>query len=81
MLLAGFHTQTIRLDQVFRPCEHLASKDVMHAFRASETSAPFGSVDGGTLLIDQWRDQPELVVNTSSQCAFIRLIDGILTND
>lgn len=37
---------------------------------ALDVIAPFGSIDGGTLSIDQWQGQPVLVVNTASQCAF-----------
>lgn len=37
---------------------------------ALDIAAPFGSIDGGTLSIDQWQGQLVLVVNTASQCAF-----------
>lgn len=44
---------------------------------ALETNAPFESIDGGTLSIDQWLGQPVLVVNTASQCAFTRQYRGL----
>lgn len=44
---------------------------------ALEINAPFGSIDGGTLSIDQWRGQPVLVVNTASQCAFTQQYRGL----
>lgn len=44
---------------------------------ALETKAPFGSIDGGTLSIDQWLGQPVLVVNTASQCAFTQQYRGL----
>jgi glutathione peroxidase len=44
---------------------------------ALETNAPFDSIDGGTLSIDQWHGRPVLVVNTASQCAFTRQYRGL----
>lgn len=44
---------------------------------ALETNVPFGSIDGGTLSIDQWLGQPVLVVNTASQCAFTQQYRGL----
>ncbi|MEL7516688.1 MAG: glutathione peroxidase [Pseudomonadota bacterium] len=44
---------------------------------ALETNAPFDSIDGGTLSIDQWLGQPVLVVNTASQCVFTRQYRGL----
>jgi glutathione peroxidase len=44
---------------------------------ALETKTPFGSIDGGTLSIDQWLGQPMLVVNTASQCAFTQQYRGL----
>ncbi|WP_281968193.1 glutathione peroxidase [Roseovarius nanhaiticus] len=45
--------------------------------RAMDLAAPFASIDGGELAVDQWRGQPVLVVNTASQCAFTRQYRGL----
>jgi glutathione peroxidase len=44
---------------------------------ALETNTPFGSIDDGTLSIDQWLDQPVLIVNTASQGAFTKQYRGL----
>lgn len=44
---------------------------------ALDLRAPFASIDGGTLSLDQWRGQPVLVVNTASQCAYTRQYRGL----
>jgi len=44
---------------------------------ALDMRAPFQSIDGGTLSLEQWRGQPVLVVNTASQCAFTRQYRGL----
>ena len=45
--------------------------------RALDLSAPFESIDGGTLSIADWHGRPVLVVNTASQCAFTRQYRGL----
>ncbi|MDQ2090988.1 glutathione peroxidase [Marimonas arenosa] len=45
--------------------------------RALELSAPFDSIDGGTLSLAQWQGQPVLVVNTASQCGFTYQYRGL----
>ena len=40
--------------------------------QAVDLSAPFLSIDGGELRLDDWAGRPILVVNTASQCAFTR---------
>ena len=37
----------------------------------------FGSIDGGTLDMDDWRGRPVLVVNTASLCGFTLQYDGL----
>ncbi|MEI4262950.1 glutathione peroxidase [Roseovarius sp. D0-M9] len=44
---------------------------------AVDLRAPFASIDGGTLTLEQWRGQPVLVVNTASRCAFTRQYRGL----
>lgn len=36
----------------------------------SGLTAPFASIDGGTLSLDDWKGRPVLVVNTASMCGF-----------
>ena len=45
--------------------------------RALDLSAPFESIDGGTLSISDWHGRPVLVVNTASQCAFTGQYEGL----
>jgi glutathione peroxidase len=40
------------------------------AVQAAPLSGEFASIDGGNLLIEDWRGQPVLVVNTASHCGF-----------
>lgn len=47
--------------------------------RAVDLTAPFESIDGGTLSLSDWRGQPVLVVNTASQCAFTGQYRGLQT--
>ena len=40
-------------------------------------SAPFVSIDGGTLAVSDWAGRPVLVVNTASRCGFTRQYDDM----
>lgn len=44
---------------------------------ALELRTPFGSIDGGTLALEDWKGQPVLVVNTASRCGFTKQYDGL----
>ena len=37
----------------------------------------FGSIDGGTLALEDWKGQPVLVVNTASLCGFAKQFDEL----
>ena len=50
---------------------------VVHAGEPPPRDAPFVSIDGGTLSLDQWSGQPVLVVNTASRCAYTGQYDGL----
>lgn len=44
---------------------------------AVDLDTPFNSIDGGELVLSEWRGQPLLVVNTASQCAFTKQYRGL----
>ena len=44
---------------------------------AGPKDATFANIDGGTLNLADWADQPVLVVNTASQCGFTRQYAGL----
>lgn len=44
---------------------------------ASGSDFTFPSIDGGTLSMSDWEEQPVLVVNTASQCGFTGQYEGL----
>ncbi|MBT8456828.1 MAG: glutathione peroxidase [Alphaproteobacteria bacterium] len=44
---------------------------------ARDEAFRFASIDGGDLVMDDWRGQPGLVANTASLCAFTPQYDGL----
>lgn len=45
--------------------------------KAATTGFSFGSIDGGRILLDDWRGKPVLVVNTASLCGFAGQFDDL----
>jgi hypothetical protein len=79
--MSGIFKQTNRLGQFGLSREHMAGKVATHGLWAIETKAQLETIDGSKLSIYKCSGQSDLVVNTAAQCAFIRQIDGILSND
>jgi glutathione peroxidase len=54
---------------------------VLFGFHANalDLNAPFESIDGGTLSLEQWSGQPVLVVNTASRCGYTKQYEGLQT--
>lgn len=46
---------------------------------AAPPNAPFASIDGGELSLEDWAGQPVLVVNTASMCGYTPQYDALQT--
>jgi len=53
------------------------AQGAMAAALPSAEALRFGSIDGGTLDLADWRGRPVLVVNTASGCGFTPQYDGL----
>lgn len=48
-----------------------------HQVHAANLDAPFDSIDGGQFSLSDWNEQPILIVNTASRCAFSKQYRGL----
>lgn len=62
---------------MFRTLALIISLVIAIPAAALDLRAPFSSIDGGNLAVEDWAGQPVLVVNTASQCAFTRQYRGL----